>query len=196
MQPRPEHGEQGVVPAGAGSAGGDPGAAEAAQPAVSRPHCDVQKSARIKRQSGESPKPAGPERARRGLRFERRMRLVRRGDFERAYRAGTRAKGNALVVLTSPGPQAITRLGMSIGKKAWREAVDRNRARRLIREAFRLEFEQLPGHLDMIVMAADPRGPWDLLSLRSELVHLAWRAHEKLERRRAQAQAASGGAPA
>jgi ribonuclease P protein component len=134
----------------------------------------------------ESTQPLGAAPPRRGLRFERRMRLVRRGDFERAYRAGTRAKGSALVVLTSPGPQALTRLGLSIGKKAWREAVDRNRARRLIREAFRLEFERLPQHLDM---AADPRGPWDLHSLRGELVELAWRAHKKLERRRAESGA-------
>lgn len=121
--------------------------------------------------------PAPPPR--RGLRFERRMRLVRGADFERAYRRGTRARGSALVVLTSPGGGAVTRLGLSIGRKAWREAVDRNRARRLIREAFRLEYEALPPRADLVVMAADPRGPWDLCSLRRELPSLAWKAWRK-----------------
>jgi ribonuclease P protein component len=124
------------------------------------------------------PPPAAPK-PRRGLRFERRMRLVRGGDFERAYRRGTRARGAALVVLTSPGGGAVTRLGLSIGRKAWREAVDRNRARRLIREAFRLEFDALPPGADLVVMAADPRGPWDLASLRRELPQLAWKAWRK-----------------
>jgi len=51
-------------------------------------------------------------------------------------------------------PRAVTcsgpRLGMVIGKKLLRRAVDRNRVKRCIREGFRLQYPALPA-CDLIV---------------------------------------------
>ena len=38
----------------------------------------------------------------------------------------------------------VTRLGLSIGKRVWRDAVGRNRVRRVFREAFRVSLPELP----------------------------------------------------
>ena len=47
------------------------------------------------------------------------------------------------------------RLGISVGRKRIRHAHDRNRVKRLLREAFRLSKAELPGGLDLVVV---PRG--------------------------------------
>ena len=48
------------------------------------------------------------------------------------------------------------RLGISISKKKVRKAHDRNRLKRLLREAFRLNKAALPAGVDLVVV---PRGP-------------------------------------
>ncbi len=50
------------------------------------------------------------------------------------------------------------RLGMVIGKRVSPRAVDRNRMRRIIREAFRLNADTLPA-LDIVVMQRQKRLP-------------------------------------
>lgn len=50
----------------------------------------------------------------------------------------------------SPVPGSAARLGMVIGKKLLRRAVDRNRVKRCIRECFRLQRPALPA-CDLIV---------------------------------------------
>ena len=63
--------------------------------------------------------------------------LRRPGDFEAVLRSGSRFAGRNFVVRAhlNTGPHA--RLGIIAGRKVAPRAVDRNRARRLIREAFR-----------------------------------------------------------
>jgi ribonuclease P protein component len=75
-------------------------------------------------------------------RFPSTMRLKRRKDFERVYRQGTIWKGPSfsLHVLTrGDGKQ----LGIVIPRK-WGSAVERNRVKRLLREAFRRNAHRLP----------------------------------------------------
>lgn len=115
-----------------------------------------------------------PSRARPG-------RLSRSADFERAYRRGRSVANRHFVLHAFPrsaghdGP----RTGVSVGKRVG-GAVARNRAKRLLREAFRSEAELLrDGHDYVAVARADAAGLAEregLEGVRRELRELLERA--------------------
>ena len=59
-------------------------------------------------------------------------------DFQRVYRTGKRYEGHLLTAFVLPNSLTQHRLGITASRKALGRAVDRNRAKRLLREAFRL----------------------------------------------------------
>jgi ribonuclease P protein component len=68
----------------------------------------------------------------------RRGRLSRSGDFERAYREGSSHSNRFLILYAFPRPADEAdgvRLGVSVGRKVG-GAVERNRLKRALREAF------------------------------------------------------------
>lgn len=75
-------------------------------------------------------------------RFPPTMRLKRQRDFRRVYRDGDVWKGSrfSLHVLVEPGEK---RLGIVI-PRTWGHAVQRNRMKRLLREAFRRNAARIP----------------------------------------------------
>jgi len=83
--------------------------------------------------------------------FSRQERLKRKGDFDRVFRDGRRARGPLLAVWWAPNGLPHSRLGIALSR-GWRGAVARNRAKRLVREAFRLHKAELPRGLDLAVV--------------------------------------------
>ncbi|MBI3269329.1 MAG: ribonuclease P protein component [Planctomycetes bacterium] len=96
--------------------------------------------------------------------YPKSARLLRRREFDRVFKAGGSWKDGDLVVycLQNDLPQA--RLGIVIGRKVKR-AVDRNRIKRWIREAFRLHPEAVPPGVDLVVL---PRNAPSLTWARAE----------------------------
>jgi ribonuclease P protein component len=89
----------------------------------------------------------------------KRRRLSRSGEFERVYREGRSHASRHLVVYAFPRSDDETepRLGISVGRKLG-GAVERNRIKRLLREAFWSGAGELaPGH-DFVIVARPAAG--------------------------------------
>jgi ribonuclease P protein component len=87
-----------------------------------------------------------------------RGRLSRSAEFERVYRQGRSIANRHLVLYTFPNPSSTRpRLGLSVSRKVG-GAVQRNRVKRLLREAFaQAEGALAPGQ-DVVVVARPPAG--------------------------------------
>jgi ribonuclease P protein component len=109
-------------------------------------------------------------------------RLKRSSDFRRAIRRGSRARGRYVKVYLFHNGLSVSRLGAGSTKRLG-PAVERNRAKRLVREAFRLCKDRLPGATDIVVL---PRIPWrepSLSDLTADIEAAARRAAAGAERK-------------
>jgi len=93
----------------------------------------------------------------RAFSFPKRERLLRRADFVNANRSGKRCHMRHFIALARKNELGITRLGVTASKKVG-NAVKRNRAKRLIREFYRLNKAHLPQGYDIVVIAKKGAG--------------------------------------
>jgi ribonuclease P protein component len=110
--------------------------------------------------------------------FPRQVRLSGKLAFARVYAARVKVSRFPLVLYSRPNQLAHRRLGLSVSR-AFGIAVRRNRIKRLLREAFRLDEQHRAVGLDLIVVVRphEPKALAHYQRLLGELIdasQLAW----------------------
>jgi ribonuclease P protein component len=114
------------------------------------------------------------------LSFQRQDRLLRSSDFDRVLKGGRKIQTRNLLVFILPAPDDRRRLGMTVTRK-FGVAVQRNRAKRVIREAFRHNRDLLPAPLDVVVIVKRDATRPTLVEYERDLVH-AFKLYRRMER--------------
>jgi ribonuclease P protein component len=114
------------------------------------------------------------------FRFGKHEHLRRPVDFRRVYDRRRSVSDGLLIVYACENGLQHLRLGLSVSRKVG-GAVQRNRLRRLYREAFRLTRHEMPVGLDLILIPRRPEPP-ALAELKQSLPRLVRQAARKLER--------------
>lgn len=94
---------------------------------------------------------AAPHRTRACLRPGRRLRKP--AEFKRVLNTGVRIGGPYFRLVACAGDSECGRLGLAIAKRSLKRAVDRNRAKRVLRESYRCQEIDSVARLDVVVMA-------------------------------------------
>ena len=88
-------------------------------------------------------------------RFLSKQHLRKPNEFDTVFKRGKRLLDVCLAFYYVPNAQGYSRLGMVVSKRNCALAVNRNRLKRLIREAFRLNQSDLSA-LDLVVSLRSP----------------------------------------
>jgi ribonuclease P protein component len=115
------------------------------------------------------------------FRFLPRYRLKKPTEFKRVYDQRCSAADDRIVVYIAENGLDHPRIGLSVSRKVG-GAVERNRWKRLLREAFRLSIANLPVGLDMVVIPRPTYRP-QLVELQQSLVEVSRRAARRRNRR-------------
>jgi len=83
--------------------------------------------------------------------FRKKMRMPAGGPYQRLFAARQVVSDDFISIHVLANGRGTHRLGLGVAKKMFRRAVRRNRVKRLIREAFRLERPGFGTGLDMVV---------------------------------------------
>ena len=109
----------------------------------------------------------------------RSVRIRSRRDFERVFAVKIRASDAAITLYGAPSDCISARLGIAAGRRLG-NAVVRNRAKRMVREAFRRVRHTLPPATDWVVVPHAER-ELTVQSLQASITSLAKRLLSRIE---------------
>lgn len=105
--------------------------------------------------------------------FAKNKRLVRNSQFKDVLGRGMRVSNGVLTLYMAKNDCGFMRVGVSVGK-FWGNAVVRNRLKRLLREAFRQNQNQIPAGFDYLLMISRSRGKSDKSGSREAVKQLTF----------------------
>ena len=89
------------------------------------------------------------------MKFSKTDRILKRDEFRRVYEAGRKLQGRYFTAFVMVSERPRPRLGITTTRKIG-NAVERNRARRLLREAFRKNKWLVPAGVDIVINVKRP----------------------------------------
>ncbi|WP_428086627.1 ribonuclease P protein component [Candidatus Thioglobus sp.] len=110
------------------------------------------------------------------FRLTRQSKILKPGEYKSVFNNGTMTRGKYWQIMAVKTESTKAKLGLAISKKVHRLAVERNRFKRIARETFRLQQDQLD-NWEFVVMAARAKPAnntlikQDLLALLSKVVN-------------------------
>ena len=110
--------------------------------------------------------------------FGKDRRLNNSHEFDRIFKKPTyRFSRFPVRVIGIPAPDNRSRIGIIVGKRALKRAIDRNRIKRIVRESFRIRVPDLPSsHFVVQFLPSSRNGSTNRLDK-----HLSADFHESLE---------------
>lgn len=103
--------------------------------------------------------------------FPKTARLRKHGQYQRVGHKHKRLVGKLIIVDSQQRNQDFIRLGITVTKK-YGSAVERNRFKRITRDAFRLCRSILPQGIDMIIKPRSDAHRATSKEIQQELIHL------------------------
>ncbi|KOR29309.1 hypothetical protein TI04_08950 [Achromatium sp. WMS2] len=85
------------------------------------------------------------------LKFPKTARLRSKSEYQAVFSFSCKVVSHILIVFAKPNTHDSARLGLAISRRCSKLAVERNRIKRVLRQAFRLIRYQLP-KLDLVVV--------------------------------------------
>lgn len=113
------------------------------------------------RLSDSSPQP--------GFGFPRTARLLTRSDYDRVFQSGRQCRIGAIQLAALKNEGGTSRIGVVLSRKVGK-AHDRNRLRRVVREAFRLDILPKVESLDLVVRFAPGAGSMPSCKVRDQFL--------------------------
>jgi ribonuclease P protein component len=114
------------------------------------------------------------------FKFAKHEHLRTPAEFQRVYDRRRSVSDSGLILYACENGLAYSRVGFSVSKK-YGTAVQRNRLRRLFREAYRLTKAELPMGIDLVLIPRKSEQP-TLEGLKQSLMKLLKQVAKKLER--------------
>jgi ribonuclease P protein component len=114
--------------------------------------------------------------------FPKKLRLLSTPQFQRVFARRVSVSDETTIMYGSENGLDYTRAGLSVSRKVG-NAADRNRWKRLFREAFRTTRSQWPAGLDVVLIPQRQVEP-DFHRLQASLPKLAARLEKRLQKRK------------
>ena len=116
------------------------------------------------------------------LSLPRDVQLRSKSEYSHVYANGVRIRGKYLRIVAAKSPQDLgARMGLSVSGKFEKSAVKRNRVRRVLRAAFRLQRQSLP-ELDLVLIPTRNDLSYRTPIIEDELVELCAKAMAKFSK--------------
>jgi len=112
------------------------------------------------------------------LRFTKKAKLIKTDEFSSVFNFRKRISAKFLALHYQPNQIGRARLGLVVGKKVAKRAVDRNYMRRVLREFFRMQQHEI-NHVDLVIRVQKKFDKEDFIQIKQEFDSLIAKINQR-----------------